>query len=219
MAGEDSEGVLQEGHAPEVHQAEHRGKRAVNQGPIYDQVYVVEPVTQDGDAQRKRHDGQGEPPTRRTDESPPGKRTTGWKARLDTVRYGKHQYQQPPQQEPKKHPLGLLTLGQRGDVTVAMYLRVDGTSHEQAHIDAPVSEWQVQNGHHERDRQQDQPACPAGHEPPVRKEHEERYGWGREEQGLNHGYRQRGPSGVKFLRPLQRAGNNRPVRKEVRREK
>src|SRR5918994_132094 len=62
VSGEGAEGVLQGGYAPEVHQREHHGQRAVDEGTVDDHVYVVEAVAEDGDAQRERHDGQGDPP-------------------------------------------------------------------------------------------------------------------------------------------------------------
>ena len=35
-------------HAPEVHQRKHSRERAVDEGAVYDDVYVVEAVAQDG---------------------------------------------------------------------------------------------------------------------------------------------------------------------------
>src|SRR5215204_6099057 len=86
-------------------------------------------------------------------------------------------------------PLGLLSLGRCGNVAVAIDLRIDGTEHDHAHKSPRIGGWLVDHRHAQRDREEDQPACPAGDESPVGKENEERYGWRSEEQGLNHIYR------------------------------
>jgi hypothetical protein len=44
LAGERAEGVLQGDHAAEVEEEQHRREGAVDEGAVYDEVYVVEAV-------------------------------------------------------------------------------------------------------------------------------------------------------------------------------
>jgi hypothetical protein len=53
LASEDFEDPLQHNDTPEVNRYEHRREGAVDQGAINDDVYVVEPVAQDGDPYRR----------------------------------------------------------------------------------------------------------------------------------------------------------------------
>src|SRR5215207_7432361 len=60
LSGEEEENCLYRRHAPEV-DGEKRGReRAVDEGAVYDDVYVVEAVLEDGDAHSERYTQQGE---------------------------------------------------------------------------------------------------------------------------------------------------------------
>src|SRR5215217_504817 len=54
LAAEDAQGGLQTDHATDVDENEHRGERAVDEGAVYDNVYVVEAVTEHGEADGDR---------------------------------------------------------------------------------------------------------------------------------------------------------------------
>ncbi|HEY6690068.1 MAG TPA: hypothetical protein VI008_03400, partial [Rubrobacter sp.] len=47
-------------HASDVHERQHHGERTVDEGTVYDHVYVVEAVTKDGVARRKEYGNEGE---------------------------------------------------------------------------------------------------------------------------------------------------------------
>src|SRR5215213_7983760 len=52
--------VLQEHHAPEVGRRQEDGERGVDEGAVYDHVYVVETIPQDGGPNRHGETGEGE---------------------------------------------------------------------------------------------------------------------------------------------------------------
>src|SRR5215216_4703976 len=54
LTRERPEELLKEHHATQVHSYEHCCERAVDEGAVYEDVYVVEPVAQDRDAHRNR---------------------------------------------------------------------------------------------------------------------------------------------------------------------
>jgi hypothetical protein len=53
-AGEGAQELLKEHNTPQVHSYQHRGEKAVEEGTVYKEVYVVEPVAQDRYAHRNR---------------------------------------------------------------------------------------------------------------------------------------------------------------------
>jgi hypothetical protein len=55
--------------------SQHRSEQAVDEGAVDDDVYLVGPIAQNGNAQRERHDGKGELPPSVTDKSPLAKVT------------------------------------------------------------------------------------------------------------------------------------------------
>src|SRR5215204_407668 len=59
LACEGAQYVLQSDDAPEIDENERHGERTVDQGAVDDDVYVIEPVAQDGDADGHIQDGDG----------------------------------------------------------------------------------------------------------------------------------------------------------------
>src|SRR5215208_4042405 len=60
LAGYRGQETLESGHASDVHERQHHGERTVDEGTVYDHVYVVEAVTKDGVARRKEYGNEGE---------------------------------------------------------------------------------------------------------------------------------------------------------------
>ena len=61
LAGEQDEDSLQYDDTAEIECNQHRRQRAVDEGAVDDDIYIVEAMAKDSDAQCERDDGQRDP--------------------------------------------------------------------------------------------------------------------------------------------------------------